>query len=40
MATTVAVSVRSHFMELNVLHNATVMPASVIMSAVVDNCQR
>lgn len=40
MDKTVAFSVRSHFMDLNVLHDATVVPTTVITSAVVDNGQR
>lgn len=40
MDKTVPVSIRSHLMEMHVLHNATVVPATVIMLAAVDNCQR
>lgn len=40
MGITVAQSVRSHFMDLNVLYNATVVPTTVIMLASVDNPQR
>lgn len=40
MEKTVAESVSSHFMDMYVLHNATVVPTTVIMSEVVDNGQR
>lgn len=40
MEKTVAESVSSHFMDMYVLHNVTVMPTPVIMLAAVDNPQR
>lgn len=40
METTVAQSVFSHFMDIHVLHNATVMPTIVIMPMAVNNRQR
>lgn len=40
MEKTVAESVSTHFMDMYVLHNATVVPTTVIMLAAVDNHQR
>lgn len=40
MDKTVPVSVHSHYMDMHVLQNATVVPATVIMWAAVDNLQR
>lgn len=40
MDMTAAQSVRSHFMDMHVLHNATAVPTTVIMLAAVDNRQR
>lgn len=40
METTVAKSVRSHFMDIHVLQNATVVPTTVIMPMAVNNRRR
>lgn len=40
METTVAQSVRSHFMDIHVLHYVTVVPTTVIMPMAVINRQR
>lgn len=40
MEKTVEGSVSSHFMDMYVLHNVTVVPTTVIISAAVNNRQR